>query len=176
VADYLHGLGKEVMLHLPMQGNGKDPGPNAIYADMSHSEILENMKENMLSVPHISGVNNHMGSVVTKDYTIMKYVFDELKESGLFFIDSLTTPESICRKAAMDIGLSFDARDVFLDNKRSDDYIKTQLDKLITISLKYSEAIGICHPYPETIAVLEREIPRLKDLGIEIVRVSSFVN
>jgi polysaccharide deacetylase 2 family uncharacterized protein YibQ len=176
VANHLHGLGKEVMLHLPMQGNGKDPGPNAIYADMSHSEIIENLKDNIRSIPHISGVNNHMGSVVTKDYTLMKYVFDELKESGLFFIDSLTTPESICRKAAVDIGIPFDVRDVFLDNQRSDAYIKTQLDKLITISLKHSEAIGICHPYPETIAVLEREIPRLKDLGVEIVRVSAFVD
>jgi uncharacterized protein len=50
------------------------------------------------------------------------------------------------------------------------------MEKLVKISLKYSNAVGICHPHPETIAVLEREIPRMKRLGIEIVKVSDLMN
>ena len=176
VADYLHEKGKEVMLHLPMEGNGKDPGPGALYHNMSREKILAITRKNIRSVPHISGVNNHMGSKATAEYTLMRHVCAELKESGLFFIDSLTTHKSVCRKAAEDIGLPFNARDVFLDNEHDEAYIKGQLDKLITISMKHSEAIGICHPNPTTITVLVNEIPRLKDLGIEIVRVSAFVN
>ncbi len=175
VAEYLHKQGKEILLHLPMEGNGKDPGPGALFHGMDRDEILEVTRRNIENVPHISGANNHMGSVATADYTLMSSVCTELKRSGLFFIDSLTTNRSVCRQAAEDIGLPFNARDVFLDNEQDEAYIKGQLDKLITISMKHSEAIGICHPHPATIAVLEREIPRLNRLGIEIVRVSSFV-
>jgi len=176
VADYLHGEGKEILLHLPMQGNGKDPGPGALYADMTRAEIVAIVKDDLRSVPYISGVNNHMGSVVTTDDAIMRLVYTELKGNGLFFIDSLTTNKSVCRRVAQDIGLAFNARDVFLDNEKSYTYIRSQIDKLISIAMKHSEAIGICHPYPETIATLKREIPRIKELGIEIVRVSTLVN
>ncbi|HHO76727.1 MAG TPA: divergent polysaccharide deacetylase family protein [Deltaproteobacteria bacterium] len=176
VAEYLYEKGKEVMLHLPMEGNGKDPGPGALYHTMNRDKILEVTRNNIMNVPHVSGVNNHMGSVATADYTLMRIVCEELKRSGLFFIDSLTTHRSVCRKAAEDTGLPFNARDVFLDNEQDEAYIKGQLDKLITISMKHSQAIGICHPHPATIAVLAREIPKMKDLGIEIVRVSAFVN
>jgi polysaccharide deacetylase 2 family uncharacterized protein YibQ len=176
VANYLHEKGKEIILHLPMQGNGKDPGAGALYAGMSRAEILAAVKDDLRSVPYISGVNNHMGSVVTADDVIMRLVFTELKRAGLFFIDSLTTNKSVCRRAAQDIGLPFNARDVFLDNEKSDTYIRGQIEKLISIAMKHSEAIGICHPYPETIAALKREIPRIKELGIEIVPASTLVN
>jgi len=176
VANYLHGEGREIILHLPMQGNGKDPGPGALYADMPHAEIVAIVKDDLRSVPHISGVNNHMGSVVTADDAIMRLVCTELRGRGLFFIDSLTTNKSVCRRAARDAGIPFNARDVFLDNEKSYTYIRGQIDKLISIAMKHSEAIGICHPYPETIDALKREIPRIKDLGIEIVRVSTLVN
>ncbi|HPJ93870.1 MAG TPA: divergent polysaccharide deacetylase family protein [Deltaproteobacteria bacterium] len=176
VANYLHGQRKEIILHLPMQGNGKDPGAGALYADMSRDEIVAVVKEDLRSVPYISGVNNHMGSVVTADNGIMRLVFTELKRDGLFFIDSLTTNKSVCRRAAQDIGLPFNARDVFLDNEKSGEYIRCQIEKLISIAMKHSEAIGICHPYPETIAALKKEIPRIKELGIEIVPVSTLVN
>jgi len=176
VADYLHQKGKEILLHLPMEGKNKDPGPGALFADMSSSEIVAILRGDLRGVPHISGVNNHMGSVVTADDVIMRLVYTELKKAGLFFIDSLTTNKSVCRRAAQEIGLPFNARDVFLDNEKSDKYIRGQIDKLISIAMKHSEAIGICHPYPETIASLKREIPRIKELGIEIVRVSTLVN
>ncbi len=175
VAEYLHGKDKEVLLHLPMQGNGKDPGAGALYRSMSREKILAVLKDDLESVPHIVGVNNHMGSVITADQAIMKLVCGRLKESGLFFIDSLTTNKSVCRGVARDIGLPFNVRDVFLDNEPSSAYIGGQVDKLVRISLRHSEAIGICHPHPETIKALRHEIPRIQELGIEIVPVSAFV-
>lgn len=175
VAEYLHERGREVMLHLPMEGNGKDPGPGAVYAHMSRSQVIKTMRKDIKSVPFISGVNNHMGSVVTSNAGIMKYVMSEVKKSGLFFIDSLTINTSVCRKTARDMGVDFDARDVFLDNERTYEYIRGQVDKLIKISMRHSEAIAICHPHPETIDALRKEIPRIKELGIEIVPVSTLV-
>ncbi len=177
VAQYLHKRGREVLLHLPMEGNnGKNPGPDAIFHDTEPSQARKIVKEALERVPMAVGVNNHMGSVVTQDEALMKTVFSTLKERGIFFIDSVTTGNTVCRKVAAEENLPFQARDVFLDNDQNYQYISGQLDELITTAKRRGEAIGICHPHPATIEALMRDVPRLKEKGIEVVRVSRLVN
>jgi polysaccharide deacetylase 2 family uncharacterized protein YibQ len=176
VATYLHNIGKEIMLHLPMEGsNDKDPGAGAIYKNMSPAEVRSILLKDISSVPYISGVNNHMGSQVTPDRTIMLTIAKELKKKRLFYVDSLTTNKSVCKEVAKKLDLPFASRDVFLDNLDSYAYICDQLDKLVTIGEKYSYGIGTCHPHPTTIAVLKKEIPRLKKQGVVIKPISTFV-
>jgi len=177
VALYLHTKGHEIMLHLPMQGAaGHDPGEGAIFKGMAPDQIRTILLEDINAVPHISGVNNHMGSEVTQDREIMMLVETELKKNGLFYIDSLTSGKSVGFKVAQEIGLPWNKRDVFLDNEQNDAYIMGQLEELKGLAKKRSRAIGICHPHPETIAVLQREIPKLKAEGITLERVSKLIH
>jgi polysaccharide deacetylase 2 family uncharacterized protein YibQ len=176
VAEHLHARGREILLHLPMQGNGKDPGPGAILQGMSPDEVRSVLKDDLKRVPYISGVNNHMGSLITTNPNDMRLVFRELKRESLFFVDSKTTSKSVCSALARDFRVPFAARDVFLDNERNAPYITGQIEKLVRLSLKNSSAVGICHPHPETIAVLQKEVPRLKKLGVEVVRVSALMD
>ena len=67
------------------------------------------------------------------------------------------------------------ARDIFLDNEQDEAYIMGQLAKIKNIARKHKSAIAICHPYPETIAVLAREVPKFKSEGITLVSASAFV-
>ena len=54
-------------------------------------------------------------------------------------------------------------RDIFLDDaSRDPDYIRSQVMKMIDISKKHGYAVGICHPYDETIAVISRMMPELQ--------------
>jgi len=175
VAEYLHGKGREILLHLPMQGNGKNPGPGAILEGMSPEEVRAVIKSDLKQIPFIVGVNNHMGSVITTDTQDMRLVFNELRREKLFFVDSRTTNKSVCGDLARDFQVPFIARDVFLDNELNPAYIAGQIQKLVSISLTHSGAVGICHPHPETIAVLEKEVPKLRKLGVEVVRVSSLM-
>lgn len=176
VARYLHKHGKQVLLHLPMEGSGKNPGQGAIYGDTGPMQATEILRESLELVPYAQGVNNHMGSVVTRNKPIMDALFSVLREKDLFFIDSLTTGGSICRDSAEEAGLPFEARDVFLDNVQSSEYISGQIDDLVEAALRHGEAIGICHPHEETCRTLSREVPRLPDLGIEVVKVSELVD
>jgi polysaccharide deacetylase 2 family uncharacterized protein YibQ len=175
VAEYLHARGREILLHLPMQGNGKDPGPGAILEGMSPRQVSAVLEEDLKRIPYFSGVNNHMGSVITADPRDMSLVFRELKDRKLFFVDSRTTNKSVCEPLAKDFKVPFIARDVFLDNEQNAAYITGQLQKLANMALKHSAAVAICHPHPETIAVLLREVPGLKKLGVEVVQVSSLL-
>lgn len=175
VAQYLHSKGREVLLHLPMQGNGgKDPGDGAIYKDMTPEHIRTILAMDIRAVPHIAGVNNHMGSEITPDRVIMRQVMQTLKQHRLFFIDSLTASDSAGVTVAREVGLPHNARDIFLDNEQNDAYITGQLAKIKNIARKHKSAIAICHPYPQTIAVLAREVPTFKAEGITLVRVSAF--
>jgi hypothetical protein len=176
VARYLHRQGREILLHQPMEGSGKNPGPGAIYGSTDPLEAASILEESLELVPQAKGVNNHMGSVVTRDRRIMEALFTVLKDRGLFFIDSLTTGSSVCQEAAQAMDLPFGARDVFLDNELSDGYISGQIEDLVTVALRRGWAIGICHPHEATVDTLSREIPRLAARGIEVVRVSTLVD
>jgi uncharacterized protein len=176
VARFLHAKGREILLHLPMEGNGKNPGPGAIYRDMDPAQAVSLLRESLKEVPYIDGVNNHMGSVVTQDTAIMRALLITIKERGLFFVDSLTISNSVCGEVASEVDVPFEVRDVFLDNEQTYAYISGQLDELIMTARRHGKAIGICHPHPVTAQVLAQEIPKLKARGIAVVHVSELVH
>ncbi len=175
-ARYLNAKNRQVMLHQPMQGGeGSNPGAGAIYTGMSQAEVRAILQKNLKSVPYIAGVNNHMGSQATQDRMIMTTVLAEIDRERLFFVDSLTTSQSVCREVARQEGIEFAARDIFLDNVQSYEYIKRQLDKLENIARRGGRAVGICHPRAVTIETLARELPELEKRGVHLVKASEFV-
>lgn len=175
VAQFLHERGKEVLLHMPMEGNGKDPGQGAIFRDMDPLQAEALLREALKAVPYIVGVNNHMGSEVTQNEAIMMALLTTIKQNHLFYIDSLTTNNSICGEVASVVNVPFEARDVFLDNEQTYPYISGQFDELISVAKRHGKAIAICHPNPITVETLAREIPRLKARSIVVQRVSELV-
>ncbi len=54
------------------------------------------------------------------------------------------------------------SRDVFLDDVRTTEAITGQLQQGIALARKQGSAVLIGHPYPQTLEVLERELPRLR--------------
>jgi polysaccharide deacetylase 2 family uncharacterized protein YibQ len=176
VADLLHAKGKEILLHMPMEGaNGKNPGQGAIYRDMNTEQALTLLKDAMNVVPHIVGVNNHMGSEVTQNDELMRSLLAFIKEKDLFFIDSVTSGRSVCGEVASELHIPFEARDVFLDNEQNYAYVAGQIEVLISVAKRHGKAIAICHPHPVTVQVLADKVPGLKARGVAVVRVSELV-
>jgi len=168
---------KEIMLHLPMEPNNSDddPGPGAIKSYMSEEEIRQAVRKCILDFPYAIGVNNHMGSKITEDRGIMEIVLEEIKGYNLFFLDSMTSRNSIAYEVAREIGIKSAVRSVFLDNKNDMEYIKGQLLEVQKIALEKGEVIAIGHDRINTFYVLKRMIPELIRAGIEIVPVSELV-
>ena len=168
---------KEIMLHLPMEpkNSSLNPGLGVIKANMSEEEIRQDVRECIFSIPHIIGVNNHMGSKITEDRKIMKIVLEEIKRYNLFFIDSMTSKNSIAYEVAQEMGIKSAVRSVFLDNENDMEYIKGQMLEVQKISLEKGEVIAIGHDRINTFYVLKRMIPELIRAGIEIVPVSELV-
>ena len=178
-AERLARSGKEVLLHLPMEPDGYprvQPGPGVVLRSDSDERIAEIVAEDLDTVPGAVGVNNHMGSAATADPRVMRAVVRVLSDRGLFLLDSRTTEASVARRVAEEASLPAVSRRVFLDSVPTADAIDRSFRELLAKARQDGSALAIGHPYPETMAMLERELPQLAEKGVALVRVSSLVS
>ena len=77
---------------------------------------------------------------------------------------------------AQRISLASVSRDVFLDDERTAEAITRQLKIAIELARKQGSAVMIGHPYPVTLDVLERELPRLKAQGIDWIDIRRMIS
>jgi uncharacterized protein len=176
IADLARAAGYEVMLHLPMSTNQNVRlESKTVSSQMTAAEVRQQVEKDLSSLGPVSGVNNHMGSLATADPKLMTEVLSDLKGKNLFFVDSLTGPNSVAFKTARELGIEAGRRDVFLDNESKPEYIKGQIRELIQKALKNGRAIGIGHDRPETFTILKEMLPEFEKAGVSLVPVSRLV-
>lgn len=172
LAHQADALGKEILLHLPMEAMeaAADPGPGAIDTRQTRDEIAAVLDADLEAVPLARAVSNHMGSLVTRDALRMGWLMAELRDrSSLFFVDSYTTAESVGLEVALQSGVRALRRDVFLDGDPAPDAIEREWQRLLARARERGFAIGIGHPRAATLEFLERELGKLQDAGVELV-------
>lgn len=178
LAQWAHERGKEVLLHLPLQANStdKDNEPVGIDLDMSRQAVGATFETAINSVPHVIGVNGHKGSLLTRHPGHMLWLMEEIRARGnLFFVDSYTTAGSVALQIAREVGVDAARRDVFLDPDRSPDTVARQFERMKRLARKRGFVVAIGHPYAPTLELLERELPKLQEQGIELVTISELV-
>lgn len=171
LAERAHARGKEVLLHLPMQAVKDGPlGPGAVTLHMDKVEFLRVVRENLADLPHVSGVNNHMGSLLTRHPGHMSWLMQELRRHGrLFYVDSRTTAHTVAERMAVENGVPVLRRHVFLDHDPSEAEVELQFERLLTLARRQGRALAIGHPYPSTLTVLGRRLPTLSADGVDLI-------
>ncbi len=171
IAEMAHLKGIEVILHLPMEplDPGQNPGRGAILLSMSADEVRRNIWEALDTSPYFDGVNNHMGSRVTRDAEMMRAILAELKARNLFFLDSVTIADSKGWKVARELKMSTLKRDIFLDDNPSEAAVRSQIVRLARAAKTKGTAIAIGHPRAATLKSLQDAAAYLREEGIEIV-------
>lgn len=150
--------GFTVLLHMPMESeSGVEDGTNEFMLNvgMSESEVRLKLDKAIRWVPGASGVSNHMGSRFTRDPGGMRYLVKELKEKGLFFLDSKTTSQSVAPFVCRVSGVNLLVRDVFIDNEKDADSIRSQFEVLKSKASEKGFAVGILHPGQLVIPAVE---------------------
>jgi len=177
-----HSRGYDLILHLPLESkSGRAQERDTIRRNMQKERILSILKDDIEGVPGIIGVSNHQGSRATEDREIMKTILEELKRRDLFFLDSRTTPVSVCGNISRKIRLKYAERSVFLDlgqkkdEKQNRAYIKKQIKELINIAKIKGSAIAIGHDRKLTLEVIKDSIPEIEKENIEIVPLKKLV-
>ena len=161
-----------VIVHLPMEPIGypaRDPGANAILSDYAPEKIAELTQDAFASVPNAKGMNNHMGSRVTQNFEAMKAVLRVVKRWNFFFIDSVTSPQSVAYAIARDMGIPSGRNAMFLDIVEDEDAVVKRLYSLATRARHEGTAIGIGHAKPNTLHALQRMLPELTEQGFVFV-------
>ncbi|WP_434518371.1 divergent polysaccharide deacetylase family protein [Pseudomonas sp. NFX1] len=167
-----HKAGKTVILHMPM-----DPatGPYAWHPGLPLPELASRLDAALAKVPYAAGINNHMGSRMTAQRDPMTWLMGELQRRHLFFVDSRTSAATVAAAQAQAVGLAHVSRDVFLDDERTVEAIDRQLRQGVELARRQGSAVLIGHPYPQTLQVLERELPRLKAEGIVLIGLAQMI-
>ena len=171
--------GKEIVLHIPMQAveEGSKPGPGALELDQTRAEFAATFAADLAAVPFARGVNNHMGSLLTRHPGHMRWLMEELRARGpLFFIDSYTTHLSVGLQLAREHDVPALKRDVFLDSEQDAESIERQWERLLALARARGFALGIGHPRGTTLDVLERVLPQLQARGLQLVTLASLLD
>lgn len=167
---------REVMLHMPMESLHKDNlGPGPILANMYPMEVKSALLNALETVPHAVGVNNHMGSKLTQMTLQMNSLMQVLETNNLFFVDSRTTKFTKANIIAHKMGVKSASRHIFLDHVQTEAFLEQQFNKLIKRAERSGKAIGIAHPYPVTLAFLNKKLASLPS-NVEIITVSEYLN
>lgn len=170
--------GREVLLHLPLEAvNHLGPAePGGITLDMSRGAFRATFAEAIATVPFAVGVSSHRGSLLTRHPGHMAWLMEEIRaREDLFFIDSYTTHESVALQVAREEGVSATRRDVFLDHERTVEAVSIEFERLKKKARRQGHAVGIGHPFPETLEVLEQQLPLLEDEGFELVTIGELI-
>lgn len=174
IAEELINTNKELMLHFPMEPKGYPdiiPGKGALFTSMDDKELFRVISWDLHEIKRVKGVNNHMGSRFTENEEKMRLFLGEVKKRDLFFVDSITTPNSVGYRIAKELGIRSFKRDVFLDPHREYEVIRFQMKKLLGIAKSKKSAIGIAHPYPETLEVI-REFEKILKEDVIMTNIS----
>jgi uncharacterized protein len=165
--------GHEVILHMPMEPKSETGmEPNTLRVGMTAQDIEHRLERALSSIPQVRGVSNHMGSKASENRDLLQNLFKILKEKDLFYLDSVTTGQSLAGIVANSQSLPILRRDVFLDHDPNREAIAKRIRQLIEIAKERGFAIGIGHDEVSTLEVLREFIPVFKQEGVMLVGVS----
>lgn len=182
LAHEAHAKGHEIMIHVPMEAlmHGTEvmhPGPNTLTVGMTPQEIETVLGKNLEPLQDVAvGINNHMGSRFTEWQPGMRAVLTVLQRDGMMFVDSKTAAPTATKAASAGLDLPVVTRDVFLDHDPAAAEVRIELARAVALAKKNGQALAIGHPLPETLDVLEAELPAIVSSGVVLVPVTQLLN
>ena len=172
------GRGHESILHMPMQSfsnSTAQTGPDPLRIDLPVEENMRRLVTAIDAVPDTVGLNNHMGSVATRDPALMALVAQEALRRDMLFLDSVTIGHSQAYRQSADIGVPAASRDVFIDDVANRDLIMGQLMLIERVARQKGHVIAIGHPRPLTMDALEWWLPTLAGKGFVLWPLSATI-
>jgi len=173
-----HREGAQIMLHLPMEPQESERyslEKDTVLTGMDKTEIQAILHRGLTQIPHVRGVNNHMGSRATEDLRLMKAVMEVLKKEGLYYVDSHTSIHSMGPQAARQAGVAFASNDRFIDPEKDLEAIKKAIRLAVKKARQEGKAVAIGHPHPLTARAIREMIAEIEGAGVKMVFVSEVV-
>ncbi|MBN1901176.1 divergent polysaccharide deacetylase family protein [Candidatus Sumerlaeota bacterium] len=176
-ANEIVNWGSEVILHQPMAAiSVPDPGACGITDAMTLEQVRTMVANNLTDLPHVIGMNNHMGSLITQQQDKMQVCVEELQKKDCFFYDSRTITTAVAYDVAMNNGILTAERDFFIDgsNKETSKALIRNL-ALRALYAPYVPQLAIGHVRSATADSLTEMAVELATMGVEVWPISKCV-
>jgi len=169
--DALRAAGREIMLHLPMAPLDSNKITDERVVLGRDGPLEPALQACLAKVPDAVGVNNHMGSALSKDQGRVRRVLESLGgqsrsasralQAGaggppppLWFLDSRTVAGSRFCSTARQIGIRCLERDFFLDDPPHPSAVRSRLAEAVALAKRRGWAVAIGHPLRSTVDAL----------------------
>src|SRR5690606_12238949 len=150
-------------------------GPGGLYPDMDAATLQQTLRDNLAAIPHVQGVNNHMGSLLTQNTEAMAALMPVIAAAGLYFVDSLTNPNSVALEQAMLAGIPALERGVCRVYALRPGALQRQFDQAAARARERGYAVLIGPPCPEPLAFLRSALPALAPHQVKLQRIDQFL-
>ena len=137
------------------------------YQDLMRYRIMDIL---LVSTPYDTFILEEAGELAER-------MLGEFRNLDLHYAPALRGVSSGAEalRIARERGIPSIRRDVFLDPDRRLDTVEREFARLKSIAQARGYAVGIGHPYPETLDFLDRALPGLDAEGFVLVPISELV-
>jgi len=171
--------GHEALIDLPMEPLDfprDDPGPLTLLTSLSLVDNLNRLEVALGLAPGYVGITTRLGAQFTTVEDALLPVLEELRERGLFFLDTRQSSRSIASELASSIQLPRAFNNVFVDAQPTSDAIDRALASLEAIARQQRFAVGVAQPMPVTLDRLARWAGTLEGKGIALAPVTAIAD
>jgi uncharacterized protein len=149
-AEIITNKKQTLLIHFPWENLGPKSAqhyPIRLTSTMTTTDIKIMFTSAFQSVPGAQGINNHMGSVLSKDHVAMQRIMNIMAKLPFkkFFLDSHTSRKTLAFDYAYAFGIPTALNNYFLDGKNNTTYIQKQFAYAVAHAEKYGSVIAICH-------------------------------
>ncbi len=135
--------GREALLHIPLPVSPNRDAPGGLGLDATEDDVSRYLDTAKARVPDSDGANNHTGSWGTATPQLMDRLLRALASRGMFFMDSVTSQQTVGYATELALGMPSRINNLFLDTTESS--ARAQLLQLARLAAAEGTAIGIGH-------------------------------
>lgn len=168
--------GHELLLQAPMEPFGfpqVSPGEHTQTVADAEAGQFDALHWAMGRLTNYVGVMNYMGARFNAEPAALEPFLGELSRRGLLYLDDGTSPRSRSRDVALAGSTPFASSDLVLDDDRSPEAVRRQLDTLERIARAKGTAIGVASAFEGSVLEIAQWAQEAASRGIEIVPISS---
>lgn len=168
--------GHEVLINVPMEPTNYpayDPGPQTLLTTLNAEGNLDRLLWSLSRGTGYVGVVDFLGSQFTTSKDHMIPVLRAIKQRGLLYLDSSSTPRSVSASVAAQLNMVSAKATLTLDERASRTEIDRRFAELEQRAKKDRWAIGIASPYPVSLERIATWVRQLEARGVALAPVSA---
>jgi polysaccharide deacetylase 2 family uncharacterized protein YibQ len=170
--------GHEVLINVPMEPTNYpayDPGPQTLLTRLNAEGNLDRLLWSLSRGTGYVGVVDFLGSQFTTSRVHMTPILNAIKQRGLLYLDSNSSPRSVSGAVAAKLKLVSAKATLTLDERASRTEIDRRFAELEQRAKRKRQAIGIASPYPVSLERIATWVRQLEARGIAIAPVSALM-